>query len=102
LDTLTTHSHLIPPHGGELVNLIVDVEKAAELKTQSRDFPSWDLTARHIRAVSERYPARANHGSRASTEEQPAEQERFHRMAFAVMRVHAFVEEEDVEKGGVD
>jgi sulfate adenylyltransferase len=49
LDTPTTHSHLIPPHGGELVNLIVDEERAAELKTQSRDFPSWDLTARHIR-----------------------------------------------------
>jgi len=49
LDTPTTHSHLISPHGGELVNLIVDEERAAELKTQSRDFPSWDLTARHIR-----------------------------------------------------
>ncbi|PYK19662.1 MAG: adenylyltransferase [Verrucomicrobia bacterium] len=49
MDTPTTHSHLISPHGGELVNLIVDEERAAELKTQSRDFPSWDLTARHIR-----------------------------------------------------
>jgi sulfate adenylyltransferase len=49
LDTSTSHSHLIPPHGGELVNLSVDAEKAAELKAQSRDFPSWDLTARHIR-----------------------------------------------------
>jgi sulfate adenylyltransferase len=49
LDASTTHSHLIAPHGGELVNLIVDDERAAELKAQSRDFPSWDLTARHIR-----------------------------------------------------
>jgi sulfate adenylyltransferase len=49
LNASTTHSHLIPPHGGELVNLIVDAERAAELKAQSRDFPSWDLTARHIR-----------------------------------------------------
>src|SRR6266700_6370154 len=49
LDASTTHSHLIPPHGGELINLIVDGERAAELKAQSRDFPSWDLTARHIR-----------------------------------------------------
>ena len=49
MDTPTTHSHLISLHGGELVNLIVDEERAAELKTQSRDFPSWDLTARHIR-----------------------------------------------------
>src|SRR5207248_7337436 len=49
LDTSTTHSHLNPPHGGELINLIVDAEREAELKAQSRDFPSWDLTARHIR-----------------------------------------------------
>ena len=49
MDASTTHSHLIPPHGGELINLIADAEKAAELKIQSRDFPSWDLTARHIR-----------------------------------------------------
>ena len=49
MNASTTHSHLIPPHGGELVNLIVDAERAAELKAQSRDFPSWDLTARHIR-----------------------------------------------------
>ncbi|PYI94801.1 MAG: sulfate adenylyltransferase, partial [Verrucomicrobia bacterium] len=49
LDASITHSHLIPPHGGELVNLNVDAERAAELKAQSRDFPSWDLTARHIR-----------------------------------------------------
>ena len=49
LDASTTHSHLIPPHGGELINLNVDGERAAELKAQSRDFPSWDLTARHIR-----------------------------------------------------
>jgi sulfate adenylyltransferase len=49
LDASTTHSHIIPPHGGELINLIVDGERAAELKAQSRDFPSWDLTPRHIR-----------------------------------------------------
>lgn len=40
--------HLIPPHGGELVDLIVKPEKAAELKSQSREWPSWDLTARQI------------------------------------------------------
>ena len=45
----TTDGHLIPPHGGELTNLNLDSEAAAELKAQSRDFPSWDLTARHIR-----------------------------------------------------
>jgi len=49
LNASTIHSHLIPPHGGELINLNADVDRAAELKAQSRDFPSWDLTARHIR-----------------------------------------------------
>lgn len=39
-------SHLIPPHGGELVNLIGTTERSAELKAQSREWPSWDLTAR--------------------------------------------------------
>jgi len=41
-------SHLIAPHGGELVNLIAVPEKAAELKAHSREWPSWDLTARQI------------------------------------------------------
>jgi sulfate adenylyltransferase len=41
-------SHLIPPHGGELVNLIVAPERAAELKSNSREWPSWDLTGRQI------------------------------------------------------
>ncbi|MGH9325233.1 MAG: bifunctional sulfate adenylyltransferase/adenylylsulfate kinase [Terriglobia bacterium] len=40
--------HLIAPHGGELVDLIVSPEHAAELKTQSRDWPSWDLTPRQL------------------------------------------------------
>ncbi|HXO21468.1 MAG TPA: bifunctional sulfate adenylyltransferase/adenylylsulfate kinase [Thermoanaerobaculia bacterium] len=38
--------HLIAPHGGELVNLLADPERAAELKAESRDWPSWDLSAR--------------------------------------------------------
>jgi sulfate adenylyltransferase len=41
-------SHLIPPHGGELVNLIVYPERAAELKSHSREWPSWDLTPRQL------------------------------------------------------
>ena len=49
MNASTIHSHLIPPHGGELINLNVDAGRGAELKAQSRDFPSWDLTARHIR-----------------------------------------------------
>ena len=40
--------HLIPPHGGTLVDLIVDEDRAAELKTASRDWPSHDLTPRQL------------------------------------------------------
>ena len=40
--------HLIPPHGGALVNLIVSPERAAELKAHSREWPSWDLTPRQL------------------------------------------------------
>jgi len=45
---LPTHNHLVLPHGGELVDLSVGEERAAELNAQSRHFPSWDLTARQI------------------------------------------------------
>ncbi|MGO9650124.1 MAG: bifunctional sulfate adenylyltransferase/adenylylsulfate kinase [Terriglobales bacterium] len=41
-------SHLIPPHGGELIDLIAPAERSAELKAHSREWPSWDLTARQI------------------------------------------------------
>jgi len=41
-------SHLIPPHGGSLVNLMVSRERAEELKARSRDWPSWDLTPRQV------------------------------------------------------
>lgn len=41
-------SYLIAPHGGELINLIVSQEKAAELKAHSREWLSWDLTPRQI------------------------------------------------------
>ncbi len=40
--------HLIAPHGGELVDLLVDADRAAELKAASRDWPSWDLTPRQL------------------------------------------------------
>ena len=45
---MPTHSHLVPPHGGELIDLYVTPERQAELKAQSKDFPSWDLTPRQI------------------------------------------------------
>ncbi len=41
-------SHLVSPHGGELVNLIVQPEHAEQLKSQSREWLSWDLTPRQI------------------------------------------------------
>ncbi len=41
-------SRLIEPHGGTLVDLITGAERARELKTESRDWPSWDLTPRQI------------------------------------------------------
>jgi sulfate adenylyltransferase len=41
-------SHLIPPHGGELIDLIAPRERASELKAESREFPSWDLTPRQV------------------------------------------------------
>ncbi len=46
MNTMT--SHLIAPHGGELVQLQVSAARAAEIKAQSKDWPSWDLTARQI------------------------------------------------------
>ena len=40
--------HLVSPHGGHLVDLTVDETTAAELKTASKDFASWDLTPRQM------------------------------------------------------
>jgi sulfate adenylyltransferase len=44
----TSSSHLIPPHGGELVDLITQRGAAQELKARSREWPSWDLSARQV------------------------------------------------------
>lgn len=44
----TSTSHLIPPHGGELVQLVASPERSAELKAHSREWPSWDLTPRQL------------------------------------------------------
>jgi sulfate adenylyltransferase len=43
-----TTSHLIAPHGGELINLIVNSACASELKAHSKEWPSWDLTPRQV------------------------------------------------------
>lgn len=42
------NNHLIPPHGGELINLLVSDERAASLQEASRDWVSWDLTPRQL------------------------------------------------------
>jgi sulfate adenylyltransferase len=39
---------LIAPHGGTLVNLLMDAEHAAQLQDESRDWPSWSLTPRQL------------------------------------------------------
>jgi sulfate adenylyltransferase len=45
---LTSTSHLVSPHGGELIDLIAAPERISELKAHSREWPSWDLTARQL------------------------------------------------------
>ncbi|MEW6218003.1 MAG: bifunctional sulfate adenylyltransferase/adenylylsulfate kinase [Thermodesulfobacteriota bacterium] len=40
--------HLVEPHGGRLVNLLVDAEEQARLKAESVDFPSIDLNQRQL------------------------------------------------------
>jgi sulfate adenylyltransferase len=37
--------HLIASHGGKLINLLVDADRLARLKLDSREWPSWELTA---------------------------------------------------------
>lgn len=41
-------NHLISPHGGTLVNLLVDSQKGEELKAESKGWKSWDLTFRQL------------------------------------------------------
>ncbi|MGH9244707.1 MAG: bifunctional sulfate adenylyltransferase/adenylylsulfate kinase [Acidimicrobiales bacterium] len=40
--------HLIQPHGGELVYLVVDDDRASRLRAASVAWPSWDLTTRQL------------------------------------------------------
>ena len=42
------NDHLVAPHGGTLVDLLVSPARATELKESSRDWPSWDLTDRQL------------------------------------------------------
>lgn len=41
-------NHLIAPHGGTLVNLMAGPERWAGLRAESRNWPSWDLSARQL------------------------------------------------------
>jgi len=41
-------SHLIAPHGGVLMRLVAEDERADELRALSRDWPSWDLAPRQL------------------------------------------------------
>ena len=45
---MATPTHLVPAHGGELLDLYANGERRAELKAHAKDFPSWDLTPRQI------------------------------------------------------
>jgi len=45
---VTPTDHLIAPHGGTLVNGLADAARTEALKSQSRDWPSWDLTSRQL------------------------------------------------------
>jgi sulfate adenylyltransferase len=40
--------HLIAPHGGALIDLFADADRAVELKSESREWASWDLTPRQL------------------------------------------------------
>lgn len=40
--------HLVPPHGGELINLIAAPGRITELRSVSQSMPSWDLTERQL------------------------------------------------------
>ena len=43
--------NLITPHGGTLIDLIVDETRAAELREDSRSYKSWDLTPRQMNDI---------------------------------------------------
>src|ERR1700722_20375234 len=39
---------LNPAYGGELINLVATPNRVVELQAESRDWPSWELTARQL------------------------------------------------------
>ncbi len=40
--------HLVAPHGGQLIDLIVPAERRKQLRRESKEWPSWSLTPRQI------------------------------------------------------
>ncbi len=46
--TESAEGGLIRPHGGELVNLLADDERRAELESEARNLPRWVLTPRQL------------------------------------------------------
>ena len=44
----TANRALNSPYGGELIDLTVGPKEADQLRAQSRDWPSWDLTPRQL------------------------------------------------------
>ena len=47
-EVLNLDEHLLSPHGGELVDLLAKPERIRDLRTASREWPSWDLTPRQL------------------------------------------------------
>ena len=45
---VSDEKHLIDPHGGELVDLIADAERARELDAEASSLPKWVLTPRQL------------------------------------------------------
>ena len=43
--------HLIAPHGGSLIDLLVTEDRAAELSAPDRGVPEWSLTARQLNDI---------------------------------------------------
>jgi sulfate adenylyltransferase len=41
-------SSLMAPHSGRLIDLLVEAERAVELRAALRIWPSWDLTPRQL------------------------------------------------------
>lgn len=41
-------TRLIPPHGGNLTEMIVSADRRAEIQNDSQNWPSWDLTPRQL------------------------------------------------------